>query len=71
MLALRELQRGRGRFAAIVSALGLLVFLVLVLGALADGLFYGATGAVRSTTATAYAFDDEAEGSLVSRWTHL
>lgn len=65
MLALRELQRGRGRFAAIVSALGLLVFLVLVLGALADGLFYGATGAVRSTTATAYAFDDEAEGSLV------
>jgi putative ABC transport system permease protein len=65
MLALRELQRGRGRFAAIVSALGLLVFLVLVLGALADGLFYGATGAVRSTTATAYAFDTEAEGSLV------
>ncbi len=65
MLALRELQRGRGRFAAIVSALGLLVFLVLVLGALADGLFYGATGAVRSTSATAYAFDDEAEGSLV------
>lgn len=65
MLALRELQRGKGRFAAIVSALGLLVFLVLVLGALADGLFYGATGAVRATTATAYAFDDEAEGSLV------
>lgn len=65
MLALREFQRGLGRFSAIVSALGLLVFLVLVLGALADGLFYGATGAVRSTTATAYAFDDQAEGSLV------
>jgi len=65
MLALRELQRGRGRFAAIVSALGLLVFLVLVLGALADGLFYGSTGAVRSTSATAFAFDDQAEGSLV------
>jgi putative ABC transport system permease protein len=65
MLAIREFQRGLGRFSAIVSALGLLVFLVLILGALADGLFYGATGAVRSTSATAYAFDDEAEGSLV------
>ncbi len=65
MLAIREFQRGLGRFSAIVSALGLLVFLVLILGALADGLFYGATGAVRSTTATAYAFDDKAEGSLV------
>lgn len=65
MLALREFQRGLGRFTAIVSALGLLVFLVLILGALADGLFYGSTGAVRSTTATAYAFDDEAEGSLI------
>jgi len=65
MLAIREFQRGLGRFSAIVSALGLLVFLVLILGALADGLFYGATGAVRSTTATAYAFDEEAEGSLI------
>lgn len=65
MLALREFQRGLGRFSAIVSALGLLVFLVLILGALADGLFYGSTGAVRSTTATAYAFDAEAKGSLI------
>lgn len=72
MLAIREFQRGLGRFSAIVSALGLLVFLVLILGALADGLFYGATGAVRSTSATAYAFDDEAEGSLVrSRLTEV
>ncbi|HAN72639.1 MAG TPA: hypothetical protein DCQ36_13760, partial [Actinobacteria bacterium] len=53
------------RFSAIVSALGLLVFLVLVLGALADGLFYGSTGAARNTTATAFAFDDEAQGSLI------
>lgn len=65
ILALREFQRGRGRFAAIVSALGLLVFLVLVLGALADGLFYGSTGAVRSTSANAYAFSEDAEGSLI------
>lgn len=65
MLALREIRRGKGRFAAIVSALSLIVFLVLVLAALADGLFYGATGAVRTTTATAYMFSADAEGSLV------
>lgn len=65
MLALREIQRGKGRFAAIVSALSLIVFLVLVLGALADGLFFGATGAVRNTTATAYVFSSDAEGSLI------
>jgi putative ABC transport system permease protein len=65
MLALNEIRRQRGRFAAIVSALSLIVFLVLVLGALADGLFFGATGAVRSTTATAYVFASDAEGSLV------
>lgn len=65
MLALREIQRGGGRFAAVVGALALIVFLVLVLGALADGLFYGATGAVRSTTATAYLTSTDAAGSLV------
>ena len=65
MLALNEIRRGKGRFAAIVAALSLIVFLVLVLGALADGLFFGATGAVRTTTATAYAFASDAEGSLV------
>lgn len=65
MLALAEIRRGKGRFAAIVAALALLVFLVLVLGALSDGLYYGATGAVRSTSATGYVFDKDAEGSLV------
>jgi putative ABC transport system permease protein len=65
MLALKEIRRGGGRFSAIVGALSLIVFLVLVLGALADGLYFGATGAVRSTTATAYAFSSDAEGSLV------
>ncbi len=65
MLALNEIRRGKGRFAAIVSALSLIVFLVLVLAALADGLFFGATGAVRNTSATAYVFAADAEGSLV------
>lgn len=65
MLSRGELTRTKGRFGAVVGALALIVFLVLVLGALADGLFYGATGAVRSTNATAYAFSDDAEGSLI------
>lgn len=65
MLALSEIRRGKGRFASIIAALSLIVFLVLTLGALADGLFYGATGAVRSTNANAYAFSSDAEGSLI------
>ncbi|MFZ8927010.1 MAG: hypothetical protein ACO3CU_09645, partial [Candidatus Nanopelagicales bacterium] len=65
LLSRGELTRTKGRFGAVVGALSLIVFLVLVLGALADGLFYGATGAVRSTNATAYAFSDDAEGSLI------
>ena len=65
MLALNEIRRGRGRFAAIIGALSLIVFLVLTLAALGDGLFYGSTGAVRNTTATAYAFSPDAEGSLI------
>lgn len=65
MLALNEIRRGKGRFSAIVAALSLIVFLVLVLGALADGLFFGATGAVRTTSATAYVFSADAEGSLI------
>ncbi len=65
MLSLNEIRRGKGRFASIIGALSLIVFLVLTLGALSDGLFYGATGAVRSTNATAYAFSPDAKGSLI------
>lgn len=65
MLALNEIRRGKGRFASIIAALSLIVFLVLTLGALSDGLYYGATGAVRTTTADAYAFSSDAKGSLV------
>ncbi|MEI2784497.1 MAG: ABC transporter permease [Candidatus Nanopelagicales bacterium] len=65
MLSLNEIRRGKGRFASIIGALSLIVFLVLTLGALSDGLFFGATGAVRSTNATAYAFSPDAKGSLV------
>lgn len=63
-LALAEMRRTRGRFTAITASLALIVFLVLTLGGIGDGLFYGGTGAVRSSTATAYAFADDAPGSL-------
>ncbi len=65
MLALNEIRRGLGRFVSIIGALSLITFLVLTLSALADGLFFGATGAVRSTNASAYAFSSDAKGSLI------
>lgn len=64
-LAIAEFRRAKGRFVSITGALSLIVFLVLILGALSDGLFFGGTGAVRSSTAQAYAFSADAEGSLV------
>jgi putative ABC transport system permease protein len=64
-LAIAEFRRAKGRFASITAALSLIVFLVLVLGSLADGLFFGGTGAVRSSTAGAYAFSQDGEGSLI------
>ncbi len=65
MLAFKELRRGKSQFAAILSALSLIVFLVLVLGALSDGLYYGATGALGSSRATHYVYSQDAEGSFV------
>lgn len=65
MLALAEIRRARGKFLSIIGALALITFLVLTLSALSDGLFYGATGAYRSSDAQAYAFDSDAEGSLI------
>lgn len=64
-LAIAELRRAKGRFVAITGSLSLIVFLVLVLGALGDGLFFGGTGAIRTSTATAYVFSSDATGSLV------
>lgn len=65
MLALKELRRGKAQFAAILSALSLIVFLVLVLSALSDGLFYGATGAINQSTATHFVYAQDAKGSFV------
>ena len=44
-LALAEIRRRRGRWGSIIGAVGFIVFLVLVLAALADGLFIGTAGA--------------------------
>ena len=55
-LAFAEMRRGRGRFAAILAAVVLLEFLALVLSSLADGLYYGATGALRTSGADLYVF---------------
>lgn len=63
-LALAEMRRNRGRFAAIVAALVLIVFLVLVLTALADGLYYGSTGALRTSGADLYVFSKDGRKQL-------
>jgi putative ABC transport system permease protein len=65
MIAVKEMRRNVGRFASIVATLGLLAFLLTVLTGLSDGLYYGSTGAVRVTSANAYAFNSEAEKSLI------
>ena len=64
-LGLKEMQRTRARFTFVTAALTFLVLLVLLLGALSDGLFYGATGAIRTARADAYVFDADDDGSLV------
>ncbi len=63
-LAVAEMRRNRGRFAAIVAALVLIILLVLVLDALADGLYYGATGAIRTSGADLYVFSVDGRRQL-------
>ncbi|MGI9584413.1 MAG: ABC transporter permease [Acidimicrobiia bacterium] len=64
-LAFAELRRSRARYLSIVAAIGFIVFLVLILAGLADGLYYGATGAYRSGGADLYSFDEDAQRSIV------
>jgi putative ABC transport system permease protein len=64
-LALAEIRRRRSRWAAIVAAVAFIVFLVLVLAALADGLFLGATGALRSGDSDALVYSADGRLSLV------
>jgi putative ABC transport system permease protein len=64
-IALAEIGRRRGRWATIAGAVAFIVFLVLVLAALADGLFLGATGALRGGDSDALVFSADGRRSLV------
>jgi putative ABC transport system permease protein len=64
-IALAEIRRRRGRWASIVGAVAFIVFLVLVLAALADGLFIGATGALRTADSDGYVYSADGRRSLV------
>jgi putative ABC transport system permease protein len=64
-LALAEMRRRRGRWASITAAVAFIVFLVLVLAALADGLFIGATGALRTGDSDALVYSADGRLSLV------
>ena len=64
-IALAEIRRRRSRWASIVGAVAFIVFLVLVLAALADGLFIGATGALRTADSDGYVYSADGRRSLV------
>ncbi len=64
-LALAEIRRRRGRWASIIGAIAFIVFLVLILAALADGLFIGSTGALRSSEADGLVYSADGRRSLV------
>lgn len=64
-LAFAELRRERKRYLSIIASIGFIVFLVLILAGLADGLYYGSTGAYRNGGADLYTFDEDAQRSIV------
>ena len=64
-LALAEIRRRRGRWGSIIGAVGFIVFLVLVLAALADGLFIGTAGALQTGDSDALVYSIDGRRSLV------
>jgi len=64
-LALAEIRRRRGRWGSIIGAVGFIVFLVLVLAALADGLFIGNAGALQTGDSDALVYSIDGRRSLV------
>jgi putative ABC transport system permease protein len=64
-LALAEMRRRPGRWGSIVGAVGFIVFLVLVLAALADGLFIGTSGALQTGDSDALVYSVDGRRSLV------
>ena len=65
LIALAEMRRRRGRWFSIVGAVAFIVFLVLVLAALADGLFVGTTGALTTGDSDALVYSTDGRRSLV------
>lgn len=70
-LGFAEIRRTPAKFAAVVGAVGFIVFLALTLAALSDGLYLGSTGAYRSTPADSFVFssgsDYELSGSTIEQ----
>lgn len=64
-IALRELRRMPGRFFAVGTALMVIAVLVLVLGAILDGLIRGSTGVLRAQAGPLVVYDDEARQTLL------
>jgi putative ABC transport system permease protein len=64
-LALRELRRRPGRFAAAGGILTLIALLLMFLGGLLDGLLRSSTGAVRSLDADVLVFSSSAENAFL------
>ena len=64
-LALAEMRRTPGRWGSITGAVGFIVFLVLVLAGLADGLFIGTTGALQTGNTDAITYSIDGRRSLV------
>ena len=64
-IALAEMRRRRGRWISIVGAVAFIVFLVLVLAGLSDGLFIGTTGALKNGDSDALVYSIDGRRSLV------
>lgn len=64
-LALAEIRRRKGRWGSIIGAVAFIVFLVLVLAALADGLFIGNTGALQTSDSDALVYSTDGRRSLI------
>lgn len=64
-LALRELRRSARRFVPTTAALALLVMLLLFLGGLLDGLYFGSTGALRAQDADLVVYSDASRDSVI------
>jgi putative ABC transport system permease protein len=63
--ALRELRRRPQRFLAVTAALTLLTVLLLFLGGLLDGLYLGATGALRAQRGSVVVYSADANDSII------